>query len=856
MKAGVVIVTDGSSSVPTAALDRSGDPFRIWGDVPLRNPTFTGRETLLLTLQRALEQRSKASVLPHALHGMGGVGKTQLAVEFAYRFADRYDIVWWVPAEHQSLVLQSLYQLGQELEIPETADLQLAANLVLEHLADSDRRWLLVYDNANEPEEIARLMPPRGGHVILTSRNQTWSEVWDPIQVDIFDRPESIELVRKRSEKVTPEDADRLAARLGDLPLALDQAASFQVTTGMPIGEYLAELDQHVRELSKGSAPTPRTLLAALVRLAVWRLRSKAPAVAELLEMFAYLGAESISGGLLRRGREARVSPALGRVLRDQIALERTIRDLRRYGLAKVDANQRIQVHRLFQGVLRDELTDDAAQRARSNVHRLLAAANPGYTDEEVTWPVHAEMGPHIGPAGLLESELSDARTVVLDQIRYLYKIGDLEGSRRIGDAAVQAWSKAEATEGLGPNGEMTLLAARRLATALRGLGFNDRSRALIDDTYRRLKESPDFGPDHEYTLKAADEVAPNLRVAGLFREALKVDEENLERSRRVYGDEEEETLWARSNLAVNLRMLSDFQRAYEIDTDVVQIWQQVVSENDNRLLFTQANLARDLYGLGRYGEAMAILERILPVYRQQLGVGHQDVLLAGRTHAMVLRKVGRYAEALDVAAVHHRDSESRYGHQRDHEHALAAAMTYANSLRVTGNLKHAHDLAAEAIGRYLRAFGEPHPLALAAAVNQAIILRQRGDASLARELDERTYAQLTEVLGADHGYTLCAATNLAHDLAAAGESAKAQELTLTAYEISRRVRGPLHPYTLSCAVNAGLDLSAVGRSEEGKALLDEAVTGLGTALGDGHPETVAAREGRRAECDIEPPPT
>jgi hypothetical protein len=128
---------------------------------------------------------------------MGGVGKTQLAVEFAYRNAGRYDLVWWIPTEDRSLVLLSLNQLGRHLDVPETADLQQAADLVLEKLARSPLRWLLIYDNANEPDDVARLMPSRGGHVILTSRNQTWSEIWDPIELDVFDRPESVELVRK-----------------------------------------------------------------------------------------------------------------------------------------------------------------------------------------------------------------------------------------------------------------------------------------------------------------------------------------------------------------------------------------------------------------------------------------------------------------------------------------------------------------------------------------------------------------------------------------------------------------------------------------------------------------------------------
>ncbi|MDQ7904911.1 FxSxx-COOH system tetratricopeptide repeat protein [Phytohabitans sp. ZYX-F-186] len=852
---GAAAVTGRNASTlvePTGVPQGSGGRLRIWAGVPARNPTFTGRETLLLALHRALERRSKASVLPRALHGTGGVGKTQLAAEFAYRYADRYDIVWWIPAEQQSMVVQSLHELGRHLGTPQTADLQQTASLVLEELASSPLRWLLVYDNANEPEDVARLMPVRGGHVILTSRNQTWSEVWDPVQVGVFSRPESVELVRRRRENVSPADADRLAARLGDLPLALDQAVSCQVATGMSVGDYLAELEEHARELA--AAGSPRTTLVAVVRLTIRRLRVHAPAVAELLELFAFLGAEPISGGLLRRGREARVSPALGRALREQIAWDRAIRDLRRYGLAKVDPDQRIQMHRLFQGVLRDELKPDVARRGRANVQHLLASANPGYPLDEATWPVHAEIGPHIGPAGLVDSELLDARRVVLDQVRYLNVIGDLEGCRRLGEMVVDAWSKVEGVRGLGPDGEMTLRASLYLSITLRHLGFNERARSLTENALERFRANSEFGPDHEHTLYAASVLAPNLRVAGLFREALALDEENVARHRAVFGDEDEETVNARSNLAVNLRLLGDFAGAHAIDSEAARIWQQVVGDNDNRLLFVQANLARDLYGLGRYAEALRLLRGILPPFRQQLGTRHPYVMLADRTLAIALRKVGRYDEALVVAAEHDRDSERRYGPQ--HERALAAAMTHANTLRVAGDLAEAHRRTDEAMDRYLLVFGEGHPLTLAAAVNHAIVLRGVRERARARDLDERTYARMREVLGPEHGYTLCAASGLANDLALAGETEAAWRLSAQTLRISRRARGQPHPYTLACAVNAAIDTIAIGRRGEGQASLDDAVAALAGVLGADHPETLAAREGHRAESDIEPSPT
>ncbi|GAA0903096.1 FxSxx-COOH system tetratricopeptide repeat protein [Virgisporangium aurantiacum] len=838
----------------TTATVAHTDPLRIWAGVPLRNSSFTGREILLSTLRQALDQQSKASVLPHALHGLGGVGKTQLAVEFAYRYADRYDVVWWIPAENQTLVLQSLRDLGRRLGTPETASLQQAARLVLDRLASSRLRWLLIYDNANDPDDVVNFIPSGGGHIILTSRNQTWSELWDPIKVDVFDRDESVELVCKRGSEVSSAEAEQLAIRLDDLPLALDQAAACQAATGMPISQYLIRLDEHIQALSPPEKPrSSRTTVAALVRLTLEQLRIKSPAASELLEMFAFLGAEPISRSLLHKGRDAPVSSALGAALRSQAGLNGAIQELKRYGIANFDAVRRIQVHRLFQLVLRDQIGAEALARSRENVHQVLASANPGYPEDEKTWDGHAEIGPHIVPAGLVDSDVAGARQVVIDQATYLRLIGDLDGSRRLAENAVDVWRKAENLTGLGADGELTLLAGHTLAIALRLLGFNERARALAEDIYQRMRNSSELGPDHDHTLAAAAGVPPNLRVAGLFREALEQDRASADRYRRKFDEDDPETLGAQNNVAVDLRMLSDFPAAYEIDKAAVHAWQQTVSENDNRLLFAQTNLARDLYGLGRYGEALALQQRILVPFRQQRGPRHQDVLLAERTLAMTLRKVGRYAEALTAAEQHHDDTVDRYG--AEHEHSLAAAMTLANSLRAAGEVRRADALATDAVDRYQRVFGEDHPLTLSAAVNHAIVLRALGKRDRARQLDEDNYPRMRDTLGHQHGYVLCALNGLALDHALVGDRAGARELFDEALTVSRDFRGPRHPYTLACAVNAALAV-ADDDAEADLARLGQAVAGLAEVLGPEHPETRAAQQRSWAECDIEPPPT
>src|SRR4051812_37058031 len=149
-----------------------------------------------------------------------------------------------------------------------------AAALVIDALATTGVRWLLIYDNANEPDDLAPLIPSSGGHVVLTSRRQTWPVGRAAIEVYVFDRAESIALVRRRDESIPVGDADRLAGTLGDLPLALDQASAWLLATRMGVAAYLDLFDRHYRALlAGGAAPNYPTVIAALIKLILAHLR-------------------------------------------------------------------------------------------------------------------------------------------------------------------------------------------------------------------------------------------------------------------------------------------------------------------------------------------------------------------------------------------------------------------------------------------------------------------------------------------------------------------------------------------------------------------------------------------------------
>jgi hypothetical protein len=196
-----------------------------------------------------VDNPNQAAVLvPRALYGLGGVGKTALANEYAHRYGGEYDIVWWIPAEDPADVRRSLVQLSKDLRQPEFTDQSETIRRLLAALTDGHpkQRWLLIYDNASKPSDLTGLMPSTTshGHVLITSRDPHWRAHGTMLQVDAFTRLESTALLRRRAPEISEEEADRLAELLEDLPLALNQAAAWHDETKLPTTEYLRQYEE------------------------------------------------------------------------------------------------------------------------------------------------------------------------------------------------------------------------------------------------------------------------------------------------------------------------------------------------------------------------------------------------------------------------------------------------------------------------------------------------------------------------------------------------------------------------------------------------------------------------------------
>jgi tetratricopeptide (TPR) repeat protein len=855
------------------AVARSEAPDFISSGVPTRNRNFTGREELLERLAAALRTDEHATVLPQALHGMGGVGKTQLVTEYVYQNADKYDLVWWIAAEETAQVLTSLNQLAGRLNLPVSDNRQKAADLVFAELARTDRAWLLVYDNAVAPDELRMLLPPPGGHVVITTRDRKWEKVGRSIEVDVFERHESVRLLRNHARdgnlRIGPGEAEELAEKLGDLPLALEQAAAWCLATAMPVREYIDLLDGHLTDLMSEGRPSDYPLtVVAFVSLALGRLRASADdlerAAAQLLGLFAFLGGEPVQHSLLRKGRNSALPGPLRPKLGQSIAIDQMVGKLSDIGLAKVDPGRRVQVHRLVQLVIRETFDEDERRRTQEQVQDLLATANPGDPDEVLEHDLQRDLGPHLKPADMIHAANVDARQVVLDHARYLWIAGDYESSRKLAELAAAEWTVDDSDPRLGPDGEMTLLARAQVANALRMFGRSREARDEIREIYERFQNSPHLGPDHPLTLVTGNQIGADLRIAGRYRDAFLFDERSVDLHRTTFRPGNTYTLRAEGNLAVDYRMLGRFADALELDESIARTWEGAGVEDDQRKLLIYMNMARDYYGMGAYQAGLDRIVRWRAKLEAILGSDHVRVLLNGRTHAILLRKLGRLAEAVEVMRDHLARVHARLG--QVHEFSVAATMSYANVLRETGDLDEALAHIDEAVAIYERHFDVdgPHPLTFAARVNTAIIRRTRGEYDLARDIDRMSFAGLSRLLGDEHPYTICAGTSLATDLARAGESAEALALSRRMFDLSSAAYGgghearggAEHPYVLMRGINLSYDLRANRLVGEAEAMYQRSLEGLRRALGVDHPEYEAALAGRRMEGDIEPPPT
>ncbi|MFI7542588.1 FxSxx-COOH system tetratricopeptide repeat protein [Actinoplanes sp. NPDC049599] len=842
-----------ASETAAAKLSREHDIRRpvIWGDVPPRNPQFTGREDLLHLLREQLVTSGHAAVLPRALHGLGGVGKSQVAIEYVHRFKETYDLIWWIPAEHPDQILASLTRLAQRLNLDVGLDASSAVPAVREALstgAGPYPSWLLVFDNAEAVRDVRHYFPAgAGGQILVTARNPEWALVAASLEIDVFSRVESVALLTRRTPDLRTEEADRLAAALGDLPLALDQAAAWCAATGMAVDEYLRLLDQQRLELFDDYPPNIETSVAAAWNVSLDRLADVHPAALHLLQVCAFFAPEPISLALFAGSPTAPITDPLDHALDDSIRLGRVIREIKRYALARLDHHhQTLQMHRIVQVVLIGRMTPAERETMRGGAHTLLANGDPKNPSDAAMWPRYQAMLPHLRVSRAVESGDRRVQDLVLGTVQFLFHWGDHAGCEELAGEAY-----AVRLAHLGETSPRTLELATWLGSVKWTIGKYGEAAELNRRSLEHYRHN--FGEDDEGTLRAMHLVAADLRSAGEFWSARDMDQHALATCNRSFGPDDPATLAAAHALAADLRLTGEFTVAADLDNDTYRRRGDLFGDNAEATLSTRNSLAIDYCGIGQYDRARRLAEDVYQRHVDTFGPDAPGALRAARTLAVARRCGGDHDAARRLAKDTVERIQRRYGDE--YPEGMAAALALSVEMRLHGELDDARELNERTVARYRIVFHPTHPHTLSARVNLAVVQRLQGDVELARRNDDETLREFVHRLGPDHPSTLACAVNLASDELLLGDCQHAFERDTDTVARSTRVLGATHPSTLACNLNLALDLRLLGRDREAQVIHDDTVHRYRQSLGPQHPATVNAEQYLRADCEIDPLP-
>jgi tetratricopeptide (TPR) repeat protein len=380
---------------------------RVWQAPFSRNPVFTGRDDLLARTSALLDAPHDLPIVV-ALFGMGGVGKTQVALELAYRRKHRYHCVWWIRADQHDTLRQDYSDLGRQLDLglsaEEQADSRVVIAAVKEWLECHDQ-WLLILDNAEDVSSVRSLLPRRGGGgVLVTSRNPDWLREAVEVEVEVFARSESLNFLLRRAGRgdhgraarraAEDEDARRIAQELGDMPLALDQAAGYINEQNISFSRYLELLaGRKIEVLEKGRSLDYDGTLTSTYLIIARNLEVQSPAALQLLWLCAHFHPDGIMVDVIEQSAHLLPLP-LRDVARSRERLDECLAQLYRYSLVKL-VDGTVSMHRLAQETARRQM-DEATQRVWAE-YALWAISRlfPEDSSEPSTWRLCALLLPH-----------------------------------------------------------------------------------------------------------------------------------------------------------------------------------------------------------------------------------------------------------------------------------------------------------------------------------------------------------------------------------------------------------------------------------------------------------------------------
>ena len=761
----------------------TGKPVRLAGPPSL----LTGRDELLGELDARLIGDDAAGPQSVALWGMGGVGKTSVAVAYARQHLAEVGVVWQFTADDSTVLEAEFGELAAQLGVRDIADTRDPVASVHGMLATFPAEWLLIFDNVPDRASIERFLPPAGpGRILITSQNPSWPH-GQALEVQLLGPEAAADFVITRTGDQDRQAAQELVGVMDRLPLALEQAAAYILATGGTLTEYLGLFRQRRTEMLRRGEPTgyPGTV-ATTWALAFSQLEESSSAAVGLLRLLAFCAPDAIPLRLLlqpRPGLAEELHPdaavLLTPLLADPLAAKDAIAALRRYSLISPAAEGSASVHRLVQAVTADQMSTALAEAWRRATAAVIGAAIPEDTQQPDNWPACAALLPHVQAAVPADS---DATAQMAD---YLASIGNYSAARDLQQKAAAARERV-----LGREHPRTFDAQGDLANwtgqAGDAAGARDQFAALLSIQQRVLDpEDPNVLATRanlaHWTGEAGDAAGARREYAAL-----------LPILEQVSSPEDPIVLAARANLANWTGQAGDAAGARDQFAALLPICVRVLGAEHPHTLTVRGSLAQWAGEAGDAAEARREYAALLTIREQVLGPEHPDTLSTRSNLASFTGQAGDAAGARDQFAelltIYERVLDA------EHPHTLTTRGGLAHWTGEAGDAAGARDQFAALLPIHERVLGPEHPDTLTTRHNFARWAGEAGDAAGARDQFAALLPIRVRVLGPEHPDTLITRGSLARFTGQAGDAAGARDQFAALLPIHERVLGPEHP--------------------------------------------------------------
>jgi tetratricopeptide (TPR) repeat protein len=696
-----------------------------------QNPFFTGRQGVFAALRRLLTKR-RCAFGAQAISGMGGIGKTQTAVEYAYRYRDKYKAVLWLNGESTLDLKASCGQLARLMRLPHPQNDLGRAVVALKHWLATEVGWLLVFDNADDPAALKPFLPDaKHGHILVTSRAQDFQDLGmtNPVELEPLNVDDATAFLLHRSNRgdanVEEKDAaERLARELDGLPLALEQAAAYVVERRVTFQRYVEGYHSRGLRLIEERLPALGSYSKSVAT--TWLMnfdavQEESSAAADVLLFSAFLAPDAIPLELLTLGAPhlgPRVLQALARSHDDPLLAHDLLRPLGRFSLIRIDAaDETYRIHRMVQEVLRAGM-DDATRRLWAQ--RAVLAVNQSFPPVVfANWPLCGRLLPHaLAVASLIERhgmEFVEAAVIHNQVALYLHSRGEYAEAEPHCRRALETLRKV-----LGERHPGYAASLNNLAELFRAMGRHAEAEPPLRQALEiRRSALGEWHPDYATSLN---------NLAGLYRamrrdaEAEPLLRQALEICRAALGGWHPDYAGSLNNLARLYETIGRHAEAEQLYLKALEINRTALGERHPGYATSLNNLAMLHHAMGRHAEAEPLLRQALEIRRTALGERHPDYAASLNNLAELYKSTGRHAAAEPLYLSATENCRTSLGQQ--HPQYATFLNNLADLYRAMHRDAEAEPLLRQALEIRRSALGERHPDYAASLDNLARLYR------------------------------------------------------------------------------------------------------------------------------------